>query len=208
MTTLIMADDHPVVLEGLKALLNPYPDYQIIATASNGQLLLQAMVKAPADVVLVDINMPVMDGLEATQKLKDAYPATRVIVMTMHADADHAKKMTKAGADGYLLKTTDSAELHTAIQQVLGGSPYYDARVTQNLLNSVSGHRPEPSIRLTRREKEVLRELEKGLSTPQIAEKLFISRHTVESHRKNLLSKFNVNNTVSLINAAQHQGFL
>jgi DNA-binding NarL/FixJ family response regulator len=211
MIRIVIADDHQIFVDGLKALLGEEKDIQIVGEASNGQQVLAILADTPADMVLMDINMPGLDGLAATRKIHEQYPNVQVLALSMHDSSQYISDMMQAGASGYILKNTGKAELVEAIQSIHAGSPYYSPGVTATIMQSLRVSRRDDSkstIELSKREIEVIKLIAEELTTQEIAEKLFISQHTVETHRKNLLSKLNVRNTAGLVKYALQKGLV
>lgn len=208
MTNLIVVDDHPTLIEGVKALLSTQSEVTITGTASNGkELLEQILPQTAADVVLLDVEMPVLNGLETTTLLRKEYPDIKILVFTGYDQAPWIKKMLNAGAHGYVLKTIKSEELLKAIAKLKAGEKYYDSRVVDVVLENYD-ERNQSRVKLTKREQEILVLIDEGYSTAEIAEKLFIATNTVDTHRKNLLSKFQVNNATKLLKEARQLGLI
>jgi two-component system, NarL family, nitrate/nitrite response regulator NarL len=195
----LVIDDHPMVLEGMRSLLANIEYITLSGTACNAFEAMQLLKDVIIDVAIVDINLPDVNGLELTKKIKTEYPRVNVLAMSTFKERSYISQMIQNGASGYLLKSATKEEIEEAINCAFAGKLYLSLDI-----NSVDVkeqlNRPAPLI--STREKEVLKLIASGLTNPQIAEKLFISLHTVDSHRKNLLTKFNVNNTASLIKAA------
>lgn len=196
---LMIVDDHPMVLEGMKALLTNFDYMTVAATATNAFEAMDKLKHQPVDIVIADINLPEVSGIELTARIKKEYPGIKVLAMSTFKERSYISQMIKNGASGYLVKSASKEEIEAAIQSANEGKLYLSLDINSIDLNSeVTSDVPVVS----RREKEVLQLIVDGLTNPQIAEKLFISLHTVDSHRKNLLAKFNVNNTASLIRVA------
>jgi|SRR5688572_3752649 len=196
---LMIVDDHPMVLEGMKALLTNFDYMSVAATATNAFEAMDKLKHQPVDIVIADINLPEVSGIELTARIKKEYPGIKVLAMSTFKERSYISQMIKNGASGYLVKSASKEEIEAAIQSANEGKLYLSLDINSIDLNSeVTSDVPVVS----RREKEVLQLIVDGLTNPQIAEKLFISLHTVDSHRKNLLAKFNVNNTASLIRVA------
>ena len=196
---LMIVDDHPMVLEGMKALLTNFDYMSVAATATNAFEAMDKLKHQPVDIVIADINLPEVSGIELTARIKKEYPGIKVLAMSTFKERSYISQMIKNGASGYLVKSASKEEIEAAIQSASEGKLYLSLDINSIDLNSeVTSDVPVVS----RREKEVLQLIVDGLTNPQIAEKLFISLHTVDSHRKNLLAKFNVNNTASLIRVA------
>jgi len=199
---LLLADDHPLIRAGFKSMLVKNEHFEIVGEAENGTDLLTLTDELSPDMILTDISMPGMNGLEALQKVKKQYPTIKCIVLTMHEEREYIMNALKTGAEGYLLKSIEGSELEKAILVVFHGGKYFSPLITSILADSVA--RPELSEvgDITPREKEVLELVAQGKSTKQIADLLGISIRTVESHRINMLKKMKVNNTAELIRKA------
>jgi DNA-binding NarL/FixJ family response regulator len=196
---LMIVDDHPMVLEGMKALLANFDYMSVAATATNAFEAMDKLKSHDVDIVIADINLPEVSGIDLTARIKKEYPAIKVLAMSTFKERSYISQMIKNGASGYLVKSASKEEIEAAIQSANEGKLYLSLDINSIDLNSeIASDVPVVS----RREKEVLQLIVDGLTNPQIAEKLFISLHTVDSHRKNLLAKFNVNNTASLIRVA------
>ena len=202
---IIVVDDHPMVIEGMKAMLNQIRYVELCATASNAYEAMEKVKENQPDLVITDINMPEISGVELTSKLKKEFPNLKIIGMSTFNERSYIAQMIQNGADGFLVKSASKEEIETAISSVLDGKMYLssDAGISNSEQKELKN---QPT--LTRREKEILTLISEGFTNPQIAEKLFISLYTVETHRKNLLSKFNTNNTASLIKIAATNGLL
>ena len=210
---LLIADDHQMLLDGIKALLRDAENIAVVGEASNGSDVIAFVEKQPVDVILMDINMPVMNGIETTAYIAKHFPAIRVIALTMHSERSFISRILKAGAAGYVLKNTGKQELLSAIQRVAAGETYFSNEVASLMMeqympqSSPRRTGSEPSIHeLTKREIEILRLIAQELTNNEIAERLFISTYTVETHRKNLIRKIGVKNTAGLVKFALQQG--
>ncbi|GAA4502112.1 response regulator transcription factor [Hymenobacter ginsengisoli] len=213
MSRIFLVDDHTIVRDGLRALLANEPNITIVGEASNGQELLDRLPTAPADVVLLDANMPVLDGLATTQRLRAEYPQVRVLILSMLAHERYIGQLFDAGASGYVLKSAEKDEILLGIQMVISGRQFLCSDLGLNMLRKVLTKDDEPdettkASRLSRRESEVLQLLAEGLTTNEIAEKLFTSKRTIETHRQNILEKTQTKNTAALIRMAVTQGLL
>lgn len=202
---IIVVDDHPMVIEGMKAMLNRISYVELTATASNAFQALEKIQEHQPDLVITDINMPEISGVELTSKLKKEFPQLKILGMSTFNERSYISQMIQHGADGFFVKSASKEEIENAISAVLDGKMYLspDAGITHSEQKEVKN---QPT--LTRREKEILSLISDGLTNPQIAEKLFISLNTVDTHRKNLLSKFRTNNIASLIKLAVSHGML
>ena len=208
MIPLIIADDHQVVIDGLKALLSQEPDLRILGEALNGEALLSLVRTYEEDkpVVLLDINMPGLDGIEATRIIRQKHASVRILILSMYNKPAFIKGLVEAGVSGYILKNTGRDELLKAIRTVATGESYFSNEVTKTIMDSFKTG-ATTAVQLTRRELEILRLVAQAYSTAEIADKLFISTYTVDTHRKNLLSKLNMKNTAALVNYAIQNGF-
>jgi len=211
MIRVLIADDHQVLLDGLNTLLDSVQDLAVVGTAQNGQEVIDFVKENEVDVILLDINMPVLNGIETCKILTKEYPAVKVLALSMYEKASFIQQMLKKGALGYILKNTGQDELVEAIRSVYNDKQYLSKVVSDTLMQSLMGksaasrqYIPE----MTRREKEVLTLIAKELTTQEISDELHISLNTVETHRKNLLSKFGVRNSVGLIKLALQRGLL
>ena len=199
---ILLADDHPMIRAGFKSMLDKNERFEIVGEAGNGKELLALAGEVHPDIILVDVSMPVMSGLDVLEELSDKIPGVRLIVLTMHEEREYILQALKSGAAGYLLKNIERFELERAIITVHEGGKYFSPMVTNILAEAVSKPEANDTADVTPREKEVLELVAKGNSTKQIADLLGISIRTVESHRINMLKKLKVNNTAGLIKKA------
>lgn len=197
---IIIADDHQLFRNGLKILLNSFPEFEVTAEVSNGDEFLKLIKNTTADIALMDINMPEMDGIEATRKVLKICPSINIIALSMYGEEEYYYKMVDAGAKGFLLKDSDISEVKEAILTVMKGGSYFSQELLYHVIQKIK-HRENESkaSNLSKREKEILFKICEGLSNQEIAETLFISKRTVDKHRANLLGKTNSKNTASLI---------
>jgi DNA-binding NarL/FixJ family response regulator len=195
----LVVDDHPMVLEGMRSLLGNIAYVQIEGMATNAFEAMDCLKKSAVHVAIVDINLPDINGIELTKKIKTEYPGVQVLAMSTFKERSYISQMIQNGASGYLVKSASKEEIEEAILSAHEGKLYLSMDINTVDINKQL-NTPVPVI--STREKEVLLLIADGLTNPQIAVQLFISLHTVESHRKNLLTKFNVNNTASLIKLA------
>jgi DNA-binding NarL/FixJ family response regulator len=198
---LVLADDHALVLAGLRKLLEP--EFEVVAAVEDGRALVEAVVRLRPDVVLLDISMPLLNGLEAARQLKERAPESKLIFVTMHADVDYVAEAMRAGASGYLLKRSAAGELVAAIRRVLDGGAY----VTP-LAHRASGVRGRSPGGLTARQREVLQLVAEGRSTKEIAAILRVSVKTVEFHRSALASRLGLRTTAELTRYALERGII
>lgn len=203
----LIADDHSLVRNGLKSLFNDDETIEVAFEAENGIEVLELLGKNEIDVVLLDISMPKMNGMETAEKIKSLYPAIGIIFLTMHEEPEYVIKCVKIGANSYLPKNVEKEELTIAITKAYKGERYFNANISLLMAEGlhILRENEEDKVELTHREQDVLNCVADGLSTKQIAEKLFISPRTVETHRLNLLRKFNAQNSTELIKMALHK---
>jgi DNA-binding NarL/FixJ family response regulator len=210
MIKIILVDDHKMFREGLKFALSQMEGIDVIGEASDGVQFLEVMKEKKPDVVLMDISMPKMDGVEATQSAMQIDPAIKIITLSMFSDTDYYQKMVAAGTKGFLVKETGIDELRRAIQVVYDGGTYFSQQLLQNIIVNISNPTVKGSrnkvVELTRREEEVLELICKGYSNKEIADSLFISQKTVEGHKSNLMDKTNTKSAINLmLFAIKHQ---
>lgn len=204
-TKIIIVDDHQMFREGMKLLIEMEGLGQVIAEAANGQIFLDLLEELDPDLVLMDIEMPVMDGFIATQKAVSINPNLKVLALTMLEEKDYYTDMIKAGVMGFVMKSSGKKELENAIKTVIGGESYLSKELLRQIIVNSGKHRANladsevTDNKFTDREFEVLEYFAKGLTVSEIAEKLFRSVKTIESHRSKLLEKTNTKNTVNLI---------
>ena len=199
---LIIADDHELFRNGLAELLRKHDDIKIVKSVADGLELMELVnSQFAADIVLLDITMPNMDGFEVLKELKALTSDIKPIVISMHNDGNYIAKCAKMGAYGYLLKNTDEAELILAIRSVSNGKKYFSAEISEKMINFMSTQSISENV-LSNKETEVLGLISKGLTTKEIATKLFVSSRTIETHRANIIKKLEVKNTAELIKKA------
>ena len=200
----LLVDDHRMVLEGLRLLLQPLPHIQITGTCTSAAEALAAVAAAVPDVVLLDLNLPDQPGSAVCRQLTSTYPTLKVLVLTTLNEKSMVQRLMQDGAAGYVLKNATPEELAEAIGRVHAGRKYFSDEVQELLLQPTP---PVPAVpALTRREREILPLIAQGLTSQAIADRLFLSALTVETHRRNILAKFGVNNTAALIRlAGQYQ---
>ncbi len=210
---ILIADDHPLIAEGIKNTFENHEDFNVVATVNNGKEALEFVKKHIVDVVLLDINMPIMDGIECAKELVKNYKNVKIAMLSMYQEASIIKNLISIGVKGYMLKTIPSDELLLAVKNIHDGKEYFNADVTKALVSddkSTSSHhykKKSPLLNeLTVREKEVIKYISQGLTNIQVGEKLFISPRTVDTHRTNIMKKLNVHNVASLIRFAFQNG--
>lgn len=202
---IIIVDDHKMFREGLSFLLSKTSNFEIIAEASDGQLFLDLLEKTTPDIVLMDINMPNVDGIQATKKALEKYPNLKIIALSMNGDEAFYYEMIKAGVSGFVLKKSGSDELEEAIETVMAGGDYFSQELLKNVILNLGKHKQTPvetkisAIKLTEKEAEVLRLICNGFVNKEIAAKLFVSPRTIENYRTKLIDKTGAKNTSNLI---------
>jgi DNA-binding NarL/FixJ family response regulator len=196
LTKIILVDDHVVVRTGLAHLLNELETVEIVGEASNGQEFLELLKNTTPDIVLMDINMPVMDGIEATRQALEIYPELKILVLSMYSDEEYYFRMVDLGVKGFVLKEADHNEIEQAIVSIMANRPFFSQSLLLNLLRKKN---EIANISITSREKDILRLLSKGLSSSEIAENLFLSLRTVERSRSDLLQKTETGNSIGLV---------
>ena len=215
MIRVFIVDDHALIRDGLRTLLQADPLFEVVGEAGNGQALLDQLPTVAADVVLLDLNMPVLDGLATTHRLRVEYPDLRILLLSMMTHERTIGEALAAGAHGYVLKNADRYEVVAALQGVAAGKRFLCSEIGLGLLEKILLQEPRtpapgaaPEVHLTHREREILQLVASGLTNQEIAEQLFTSRRTVESHRQNLLEKTGVKNTPALVKYAMERGLL
>lgn len=210
--TVLIADDHSVFREGLGILISNDEQIKVIGNAGNREEIFRYLSDTHVDVILMDIDLGKDNGIDITKEVKKENPNVKVLALSMHEEGTYIFKMLEAGANGYLLKNTSSAELINAIKTVHGGDPFFSQQVSAKLLQQIQGKKElskmTASAPLTRREKEILSLIAEEYSNSEIAEKLFISIRTVDTHKRNLIEKLNVKNTAGLVKYAIKNGFI
>ena len=201
---LLLVDDHAILSAGLRALLGYYDDIEIVGEARDGTEAVELVGELRPDVVLMDIAMPGLNGIEATRLIRQQYPHTRVLVLSQHGERQYVLAVLQAGASGYILKRALGSDLLKALRAVARGETYLHPEVSAVLVESVRC----PGETLTPREKEILAHIVHGESNPQIAASLSLSIKTVEWHRSNLMSKLNVHNAAELVRTALQRGLV
>lgn len=197
---IIIVDDHSLFRNGMRLLLSNAGNYCIVAEASDGIEFLNKIEKQIPDIVLMDIDMPLMDGITATSKALELYPSLKIICLSMYGEEDYYYKMIEAGVKGFLLKNSDINEVKTAIDTVYNGGKYFSQELLYNVVKNIkSSQSIKVNVELSDRELEVLKQICIGFSNQEIAEMLHISKRTVDKHRANLLDKTNSKNTANLI---------
>ncbi len=202
MINVVITDDHDLFRFGLSELLKKHSDINVVKTVSNGKQLLELLkINKTIDVVLLDITMPDMDGFEVLDKIDQLNSKIKPIIISMHNEGNYIAKCAKKGAYGYLIKNADEDELLLSIRSVAKGKKYFGPQISEKMVNFMSENKVSSQL-LSNKENEVLQLIAKGLTTKEIASKLFVSARTIETHRANILKKFEVKNTAALIKKA------
>jgi DNA-binding NarL/FixJ family response regulator len=201
----ILVDDHKLFRDGLKFVINQIDDLEVVAEASNGNEFLEILKHQEVDIVLMDISMPELDGIQATKMANELYPGIKILVISMFCDEEYYYQMVKAGVMGFVLKESGKNELEEAIKSVLNGETFFSQKLLRDIIfnlhepSTIKNTHKDQDFILTKRESEILKNICEGYSNTQIAEKLFISIRTVEGHKSNLINKTGVKNTISLV---------
>ncbi|MBZ0275943.1 MAG: response regulator transcription factor [Anaerolineae bacterium] len=207
----LIGDDHTIVRSGVRLLLEAEADIDVVGEAGNGLEVLALAEALSPDVIIMDIAMPEMDGLEATRRIKAQMPQINVLVLTMHRSDEYFYEMLRAGASGYVLKGARTSELINAVRVVSRGEVFLYPTMAQRLVQdyfSLKGNNIDQDVSLSPREKEILRFIAEGYSNKEIAEKLVISQSTVHTHRSNLLTKLGLNSRHELVQYARERGLI
>ncbi|MCR9228456.1 MAG: response regulator transcription factor [Flavobacteriaceae bacterium] len=208
---IILVDDHKMFLEGLLNIFNNESTYTILLTASSGKDVVKYIKANPnqkIDIVVSDISMPGIDGIALHDNIKKERPEIKTLMVSMHTDAGMIDALIKSDVDGYLTKNATQSELLKAVKTILNGEKYFSQLVKQAFMENVFYKKKEATVMLTNREKEVLKLIAEEFTTQEIADKLFLSKHTIESYRKNLVSKLNVKNLAGLTKYAIKLGLV
>lgn len=208
---LLLVDDHQIMLDGIMALLKDVDGIEVVGGATNADEAISKSIGLIPDVILMDIQMPVKNGMEATREILQQNPNIKIIGLTSANESIYIKKMLEAGASGYILKNIDKDELVKVIRKVYEGAKHLDEAVTNQLIYNFNVKQDSPVTlidSLTKREKEILIFIAQGLTDKEIAEKIFLSSLTVITHRKNILSKLNLKNKVELTRFAMDSGLI
>jgi len=210
---ILLADDHALVRSGIAALLQMHDEFEVVGEAGDGLEAIEKTTQLSPDIVLIDISMPGISGIEATKVIRKKCPDTAILVLTMHDSEEYIYQIFKAGADGYILKSARKEEVLTAVRTVAEGGKYFSQKIADVLLKgyvrkgfSKKSDSAADELPLTARELEVLALIGDGLSTQQIAERLFISPRTVDTHRTNVMQKLDIHSSAQLVRFAIDRG--
>ncbi len=206
----LLADDHRIITDGLKLLLADVPDMECVATCANGAEVIETITLLPVDVVLMDIDMPVLDGIAATERIKRAPTSVKVIILSMHDSPAVVQRVMELGADGYLVKNSGREELLLAIRNVHAGQRHFASTVVEGLMKQRQADATNAGLLkdLSEREVQVLAALAEGFGNKEIGERLFISPRTVDTHRTNLMKKLGTHNVAGLVRIAIKAGLV
>jgi DNA-binding NarL/FixJ family response regulator len=205
---ILLADDHAVVRQGFKMILDAQPDMEIVGEAGNGREAVDLAEQLRPDVVVMDVAMPELNGIEATRRLASSVPHARVVALSMHKDSVYVREILRAGARGYLLKDSGAADLVAAIHAVASGESYLSPAVSNAVLDDYRRHVTNPIDLLTSREREVLQLLAEGKTNKEIAGLLNLSVYTVEAHRGRIMEKLNLHSINDLVRFAVRNGLI
>ena len=207
-TRVLLADDHKIILSGLKGLLEP--EFDLVGTAEDGKVLVSEAVRLRPDVVVVDISMPMLNGIEAFREIRRIAPGVKAVFLTMHHDAAYAAEAFESGASAYVLKHSAPRELVTAIREAMNGRTYVTPMIAGELMKTYrnAGYDKAPTVKLTGRQKEILQLLTEGNSAREIAAKLNISSRTVEFHKYNMMAEWHLKTSADLIRFAIKHGLV
>ena len=210
---ILIADDHSLIRTGISTLLQGYAEFIVVGEAANGIEAVEMTKKVQPDVVIIDLSMPKMNGIEATRVIRERFPQTRVLVLTMHENEEYIYQIFNSGAAGYVLKNSSKEELCEAVRAVANGEKFFSTRVSEIMIEGFikRGEAPHHEISssdvpLTKREKEILTLVAEGMTNQQIADKLFISPRTVDTHRTNIMQKLDIHDVALLLVHHPHAG--
>ncbi|MBM3769247.1 MAG: response regulator transcription factor [Acidobacteria bacterium] len=207
-TRIILADDHTIVRKGLRMILAAQPDMEVVGEASNGNEAVELVKSLEPDVVIMDVNMAELNGIEGARRISEATPKTKILALSMHRDAVYVREMLRAGAKGYLVKDIDDDALIDAVRAVARGDAYLSPAIANSVLDEYRKHVTNPIDLLTPREREVLQLVAEGKTNKEIATHLSLSVYTVEAHRSRLMEKLNLHSTGDLVRFAIRNGFI
>jgi two-component system response regulator NreC len=205
---ILLADDHAVVRQGFKMILAAQPDMEIVGEAGNGREALDLAGQLQPDVIVMDVAMPELNGIEATRRVADVSPRTRVLALSMHKDSVYVREILRAGARGYLLKDSIASDLLAAVRAIARGEGYLSPGVSDAVLNDYRRHVTDPIDLLTSREREVLQMIAEGKTNKEIATVLNLSVYTVDAHRGRIMEKLNLHSVTDLVRFAVRCGLV
>ncbi len=211
---ILIADDHELIFNGIRDMLRPIKRFNIIGHAVNGQEAIIMANDLIPDVILMDISMPVLNGIEATRLIMEKLPDIKIIALTQHEENEYVMQIVSSGGSGYLLKNSKKEEFIEAIDSVIGGERVFSKKISEQMINGFVEHKSEiqkkeiPDIPLTKREIEIIQKIADDMSNQQMADELNISLRTVETHRRNLMQKLNVKTVVALLKHASQNNII
>lgn len=208
MIRILLADDHALVRQGFRMILSAQPDMEIIGEAGNGREAVELAEKLQPDVIIMDVTMPELNGIEATRRIAISVPRARVLALSMHKDSVYVREILRSGARGYLLKDSDDSDLISAVRSVAKGEGYLSPSVSDAVLTDYRRHVTDPIDLLTTREREVLQMIAEGKTNKEIATTLHLSVYTVEAHRGRVMEKLNLHSTGELVRFALRSGLI
>lgn len=204
--SILIADDHKLFREGIALMINTMPEFEIAAHAANGMMVIQHLKESTVDIILLDIEMPQMNGIETIKYLRKQNDQTPILVLTMHQSLQFIQSVLRAGANGYLPKDSGQSKLKEAILSIVNSGKYIDEAVAKKYMEKMLNR--SPNTTLSSREIEVIRLIGDQLTTKEVAKKMHLSTHTIESHRQNAMLKLGVKNTAGLIKIAVERGLI
>jgi len=210
---LLIADDHAMIRDGIKALLKQIREYQVLGEAANGVEAIEKYFALKPDLVILDISMPEMNGMDASKQILERDPDAKIIMLSMHDDEEYISRCIEQGVKGFVVKEESGKELNFAIRSVLDGNNYFSNHVQQVIVNRYANSaarkkQKETDVKLTTREIEIVKLISEGLTSQEMADKLFISPRTVETHRANLMKKVGVKNSIELVKRVEKMNLL
>lgn len=211
---IVLADDHALIRSGIATLLHGSVDIEVVGEASDGEEAIERVKDLHPDVLVIDLSMPKLSGLDAIKIITKRFPTTRVIVLTMHENEEYVYQILRSGAGGYVLKSAGKDELSSAIRAVAGGEKFFSPRVSQimadGFVRRAEGDTQQPGVEvpLTKREREIIVLVSQGLTNQQIASRLYISPRTVDTHRTNIMQKLDIHDLANLVRYAIDHGLL
>ncbi len=208
MTRLLLADDHQILLDGFQAILESVDDIVVVGTANSGRQVLARLGQGDIDVVLLDINMPDLNGVETCKQISSKFPEVKVVALSMHKKPSFIKRMLQYGAKGYILKDDAAPQIIEGIRKVAAGERHFSSRVMDLVLAAGIPSSRSDTSGISEREIEVLKLISQGHTNHEIAERLFLSFHTIDSHRRNLLEKLGAKNTADLVRIGLEKGYI
>jgi two-component system response regulator NreC len=212
---ILLADDHSVVRSGLRSIFKTNKDFNVIGEAANGVDALRLASRLKPDIVILDVSMPKMNGIEAARAIKEKLPETKILILTVQEKEEYVYEMIRAGASGYVLKDAEKSEIFKAVRAVASGDQFFSPHISELIIDYFVRRKKDADVKpastkknLTKREMEIMRLIAQGSSSREIAAKLFLSASTINTHRANLMQKLNIHDTAGLVRFALQQGIL